>query len=368
MLRRSIISISNAFTQKNSLIDNSKSIGGGIGNVNKYYYCTANTNKDEKVDVAQLKKNVLEYKRSRDQVLTAYNDKFRFSIINLTKSANTAKTKHNLSLSDSQTLGKLMSGVSMCASFLSDEERISAQIISNKNPLNVYAEAIHVGEVRGYLVNGDEAPQDVDTKAIFHFSKILYGNLKPIDSYVEGGDLTISKEFQTYFDKSEQIPSYITLENIVSTETDSIEFNGGLVVQTLPFTTEKELEDLVVEIKSMSLYDLFVKEKKSLDEILDILSVNSKQKEPITKITNTIIDFFCRCSAKSFKSKLLTLGLDEVKYLSTHNHNQLNCIYCNKNYDLTVDDFKELIQILENNNNNNNNNNNGDSSSTKPSE
>ncbi|KAN0004161.1 hypothetical protein ACTFIZ_010323 [Dictyostelium cf. discoideum] len=374
---------------------------------------------------------ILEYKRTRDQVINAHNEKFRFSIINLTKAANISKTKHNLSISDAQLLGKLMSGVSMCASFLSDEERISAQIISDINPTHIYAEAIHVGEVRGFLINGDtprlETPdQVINRKGIFQFSKILYGHLKPIQSVVavEEKDLTITKEFQHYFDQSEQIPSFIQLEtklksnynnndnnnnnnnnNIVINDeiqqiedkqkqeqeqeiinsnndiidNDQLQFNGGILIQTLPSTTEEELVQLKTNIEKYSIADLFLKEKKSIKEILSILTNN----DPSVEVISTIfVDFYCRCTLKTFKDKILTLGINEIKHLEEHNHNELKCIYCNRYHYLKDTDFKEMINHLEqdkeqklkvlkemeqeevqeqqqqNNNNNNNNNNN----------
>ncbi|KAM9966019.1 hypothetical protein ACTFIR_006207 [Dictyostelium discoideum] len=336
---------------------------------------------------------ILEYKRTRDQVINAHNEKFRFSIINLTKAANISKTKHNLSISDAQLLGKLMSGVSMCASFLSDEERISAQIISDINPTHIYAEAIHVGEVRGFLINGDtprlETPdQVINRKGIFQFSKILYGHLKPIQSVVavEEKDLTITKEFQHYFDQSEQIPSFIQLEtklksnsnnsdnsnNIVINDeiqvqvqqeqqgqeqeqqiinsnndvidNDQLEFNGGILIQTLPSTTDEELVQLKNNIEKYSIADLFLKEKKSIKEILSILTNN----DPSVEIISTIfVDFYCRCTLKTFKDKILTLGINEIKHLEEHNHNELKCIYCNRYHYLKDTDFKEMINHLE---------------------
>ncbi|KAM9964535.1 hypothetical protein ACTFIW_004304 [Dictyostelium discoideum] len=336
---------------------------------------------------------ILEYKRTRDQVINAHNEKFRFSIINLTKAANISKTKHNLSISDAQLLGKLMSGVSMCASFLSDEERISAQIISDINPTHIYAEAIHVGEVRGFLINGDtprlETPdQVINRKGIFQFSKILYGHLKPIQSVVavEEKDLTITKEFQHYFDQSEQIPSFIQLEtklksnsnnsdnsnNIVINDeiqvqvqqeqqgqeqeqqiinsnndvidNDQLEFNGGILIQTLPSTTDEELVQLKNNIEKYSIADLFLKEKKSIKEILSILTNN----DPSVEIISTIfVDFYCRCTLKTFKDKILTLGINEIKHLEDHNHNELKCIYCNRYHYLKDTDFKEMINHLE---------------------
>ncbi|KAN0022836.1 hypothetical protein ACTFIU_005577 [Dictyostelium citrinum] len=373
---------------------------------------------------------ILEYKRTRDQVINAHNEKFRFSIINLTKAANISKTKHNLSISDAQLLGKLMSGVSMCASFLSDEERISAQIISDINPTHIYAEAIHVGEVRGFLINGDtprlETPDEViNRKGIFQFSKILYGHLKPIQSVVavEEKDLTITKEFQHYFDQSEQIPSFIQLETRLKSnnnsssnnnnnnnnnnfvindeiqqiekdqieeqqqiinsnndliDNDQLEFNGGILIQTLPSTTSEELNQLKTNIEKYSIADLFLKEKKSMKEILSILTNN----DPSVEVISTIfVDFYCRCTLKTFKDKILTLGISEIKHLEEHNHNELKCIYCNRYHYLKDTDFKEMINHLEqekeqklkvlkeieqeqqkeqeqNNNNTNNNNNN----------
>ncbi|KYR00501.1 hypothetical protein DLAC_02509 [Tieghemostelium lacteum] len=319
---------------------------------NQYFrnFCTSN---GKETSSTPKSKSLEEYKRTRDQVVTGYNKNFRFSIINLTKAANVAKNKHNLSLVDSVSLGKLMAGVSMCASFLTDQERIAAQIISNKNPNNIYAEAVHVGEVRGYSINSNLPENDdvsVERKSVFNFSKILYGNQKPISSFVSGSaDVNIQEDFQTFFDKSEQIPTFISLENLVNFQNGDTEFNGGVLIQSLPSSNAQSLINHIKETfekKNLSIDYLLNVEKLTLSEILERIYSSADQHpdyDPIKSIDCTFVDFFCRCSLNTFKTKLQTLGLEEILSMKEQNHDTLNCIYCNKNYKLSPNDFQDMI-------------------------
>eukprot|EP01133_Synstelium_polycarpum_P014392 gene14392-16984_t len=264
--------------------------------------------------------------------------------------ANTAKVKHGLASKDAAQLAKMMSGVSLAASFLTDEERIAAQIrCSNTNPAILYAEAMQVGEVRGFLVNADDDAHNPHVRygqqppapdGVFQLSKILYGQQKPVESIVYMQDYSITSEFQLFYDLSEQVPTAVHLENEVGAD-GTIAFNGGLVVQSLPGTPDSMIEDMKKTLSTLSIQTLLIKEKKSLQDILHLIAPHK-----IEIITSTFVDFFCRCSLKNFKTKLMTLGLEEIKHLKTHKHDSLNCNYCNKTYTLATEDFDEMINTL----------------------
>ncbi|EFA78772.1 hypothetical protein PPL_08233 [Heterostelium album PN500] len=322
-----------------------------LSNFKRNYSVAATSDVTDSQPQQQLSSKALEHKRTRDQVVTAFSNQLRLSIINLTKAANVGKTKHGLNSTETMQLGKMMSGVSLCASFLSDEERISAQIkCGNRNPQYLYAEAIQVGEVRGYLVNNESiAEQEKDYRyrkenppvGLFQFNKILYGQSKPVESTVELEDFTITTEFQRYFSLSEQVPTVISLEHEHDSD-GTVTFNGGILVQSLPTTPDSTMQAVQERVKLFKIDTLLNKEKKSLEEILKLIAPH-----PIEIIGSTFVDFFCRCSLKSFKSRLITLGLDEIKYLKQHNHDTLNCNYCNKKYVLQSQDFDDMIKSIE---------------------
>ncbi|GAM28801.1 hypothetical protein SAMD00019534_119770, partial [Acytostelium subglobosum LB1] len=231
--------------------------------------------------------------RTRDQVVTAFSSQLRLSIVNLTKAANVAKVKHGLSAHEASLLGKMMAGVTLCASFLTDEERIAAQIkCDNRNPNVIYAEAIQVGEVRGYISNRDvtiQNSQSVDRpEGTLNFSKVLYGLQKPIESIVPMNDYSISGEFDNYFSLSEQIPSVIALEHSLGHD-NGVQFNGGLLVQSLPSTPTSIIDAVRANVQKYNIEQLLSDEKRSLEDILRLMAPHE-----IEIIGSTFVDFFCR--------------------------------------------------------------------------
>jgi molecular chaperone Hsp33 len=212
----------------------------------------------------------------------------------------------------------------------------------------VTAEAIQVGEVRGFVVQGD--PHDTEpvvdpsfgTTGFFRVRKILYNHHHPISSIVElkHGDGT--SEFQQFLDKSEQIPSHISLVTKVDND-GKITFCGGILVQNAPEVALENLEKTKEVLHKHSIAQLFLEDKMALKDILPIV-IPEEINNPTTR---TVVDYFCRCKIGSIKSKMATLGIEELKDMQQCKHNDIKCVYCAREYHITDADFEDVFKLCE---------------------
>lgn len=292
----------------------------------------------------------------RDRVVKALteNGRFRMAVVRNTNAAREAQKRHKLSPLAAVFLGKTMAGASLLSSFLTSEERIIIEINGSGVLGKVFAEALQLGEVRGYVANpqaslnfGSPATTLSDACGIglFKVARILYGNYAPVEGVVELIEGDISTDLAYYLLQSEQIPSAVVLDVSVNEE-GQIEQSGGIIVQALPGASEQQIRALYDSLQDLDrLPELFFN-GYSVEEVLQMSAV-----EPLIEISETPIDFFCRCSLERFKSTLITLGMDEIREMQAQEQRELVCRYCNNHYYLQDADFQELLAKLQAKNN-----------------
>lgn len=295
-------------------------------------------------------------------IVESFTNHVRVSVIQNTKTAQTAKNRHKISNKDATLLGKAMAGVSLLASLLEGDERIKATFSSTGPIQTLCVEAIHVGEVRGFLDRTSETQLDhLITPGILKVSKILYGHSLPIESVVEIKNGDIVSDFQNYFDLSDQIASIVDLKTIVD-PAGTVLFSGGYLMQELPSssgnTKIKELQQFLTEKDALN---TFIKDFLSSDKHLTpynmlkyILPDAEYNSLPgIDTMIRYPIDFHCRCSKKAFTNALVTLGKQELLDIVDSNVKQgkittdLTCHFCSKVYSLPNPEIEHLATTLD---------------------
>lgn len=296
----------------------------------------------DKNKIDDLKKEL----KLRDRVVKAMSKDgfFRIVAIKNTTTAITAQKNHNLSYIPAFFLARALSSASMYAALLKGEERVSIDITGEYEISNIYAEAIHVGEVRGYVGFRDlteehkiENLSDYLGNGMFTLTRILQNNQEPLVSITPLRTGDIATDLAYYFTQSEQIPTAVILDVDIDKDSGLIKQSGGLILQAMPGHSKEtlfQIYDKLNEIKSLTSY--FEAEMTPKDLLNEIIPFEFEC------IGSTIIDFYCRCSKENFKDKLITLGINELKGLQKDNNRELVCHYCNNKYQLTDDDFNEM--------------------------
>lgn len=284
----------------------------------------------------------------RDRVIRAItkNGKFRLAAVKSTATSRIAMENHQLSPLSGFLLSRALSGVALLSSFLKGEERISIQFDGNGPVRTIYAEALQVGEIRGYARAASEIPA-IDSLSegigigFLKVSKYLYNKFEPVMGIVDLQRSDITTDIAYYLAQSEQIPSGITLDVLFS-DTGEIAEAGGVLVQAMPGATEQEIEQIEEALRNLPPIGNLLADGVSLEDIL-------ARAVPFEfdMVNNSPIDFFCRCSMDRFKEILLTLGVSEIRDMESSGQNELVCQYCSKKYHLEPSDFEEIITTLK---------------------
>ncbi|MCO6465504.1 MAG: Hsp33 family molecular chaperone HslO [Bradyrhizobiaceae bacterium] len=281
----------------------------------------------------------------RDRVVKAItkDGMFRAAVVHNTLSVQTAQNQHELDPLRSLMLARAMSGATLMASFLKGEERVVLSFEGDGQIRTVYAEAMQVGEVRGYCTMNEEPVADRKSalgQGLLKVQRVLYGKNEPITGIVEliRGDVTT--DLGHYLTQSEQIPSAFMLDCAYD-EADKIRQSVGLLVQAMPGARPEDIFKVYDVLDMLDRPTEFADRGYTPEDILrQILPTD------IDVLGSSPVDFFCRCSIERFKSVLLTLGYDEILSMERQGHNELHCQYCNKRYLLTEQDFGELKEQL----------------------
>lgn len=296
----------------------------------------------------ELKKKYL----LRDRVVRAItkNGKFRVAVVKSTDTTRMAMENHQLGGLTAYLLARALSGVALLSSFLKGEERIVLQFDGTGPVRMIYVEALQVGEIRGFAKNAEgvvEAASEVKvlTDALsvgfLKVSKYLYNKFEPATGIVELHKSDITTDIAYYLTQSEQIPSAITLDVLMS-DYDKVQESGGLLIQAMPGATEREIEQIEEAILKLGPIAKLLNEGLAPEEILEMVMPFEYD------IVNTSpIDFFCRCSLERFKEIITTLGINEVRDMKETGQNELICQYCSKKYYLEQSDFDEIITTLK---------------------
>ncbi len=298
--------------------------------------------------IAELKQRF----RQRDRVVRvlSLDGAFRAVAIKNTVVAQTAQQRHGLEPVGARLLAQALASASLLASFLKGEERIVVEVHGDGPVSTVAAEALQVGEVRGYVEYEQEQsngvplaahPYPLGRKGLFRIMRILYNHSEPVVSVVElqPGDIAVNLEY--YFERSEQIPTVVQFD-VTFDKSGFISTSAALLVQTMPGATPQEIYAVEERLRVLPPLSELLASGFMPEEILRQVLPG-----PFTVLNNTPVDFFCRCSRERFKELLTTLSYEEVQEMQRLGHNELVCHYCGERYRLTGQDFAEVLQRIQ---------------------
>jgi len=285
--------------------------------------------------------------KNRDKVIKALDStgNLRVAITRNTNSTRTAQEKHIIGPVQSFYLARLLTASSLMASFLKGEERIILEIDSEGFIRKVFAESLHLGEVRGFVrINESMDFTELESREALlrdgklKVSRVLYNKTEPITGIVrlESGD--ISSDIAHYYKQSEQLPTAVLLDVDFDDE-GIITQSGGVMIQALPGAKPKQLREAYERLTSLGRLSELYSENTSPEEIINVIFPDGYE-----IIDSIRLDFFCRCSKEKFIDKLITLDYKEIADMKDKKHNELVCQYCNAHYYLDDKDFTKILE------------------------
>ena len=279
---------------------------------------------------------------------TAANAQIRAFACTTRETVETARASHNTSPVVTAALGRLLSAGAMMGSMLKgDDELITLQIKGDGPIGGLTVTADMNGHVKGYanvpdviLPANAQGKLDVGGAVGAGVLSVIrdMGLKDPYVGQIELQTGEIAEDLTYYFATSEQIPSAVGLGVLVDKD-QSVKQAGGFIIQLMPFTPDEvvdRLEKKITEIDSVTqMLDRGLTPEQILEEILGDFGLE------ITDTTET--RFHCDCSKERVSRALSTLSKKDLDSIIADGESiEVKCQFCNKAYEFTVDELKEM--------------------------
>lgn len=281
---------------------------------------------------------------------TAANHQIRAFAATTKDLVEEARKAHNTSPVATAALGRLLTAGSMMGSMMKGEDELLTLQIKCSGPIGgLTVTADSSANVKGYVHN-PEVMLPPNAKGKLDVGKALdLGVLSVIkdmglkEPYVGQTHLVsgeIAEDLTYYFATSEQVPSSVAL-GVLMNKDNTVKQAGGFIIQLMPFAEEEvisKLEKKIGEITSItSFLDNDYTPEMILEHILGEFGVEILDKVP-TK-------FYCNCSKERVEKAIVSIGKKDIKEMIDDGEPiEVNCHFCNKHYNFSVEDLKDIIK------------------------
>ena len=150
----------------------------------------------------------------------------------------------------------------------------------------------------------------------------------------------IAEDLTYYFAVSEQVPSSVGL-GVLMEKDNTVRQAGGFMIQLMPFTPDEVIDRLEKKLASVdsvtAMLDRGMTPEQILEELLGEFGLEMNEKLPVS--------YRCDCSRERISQALISIGKKDLQEMIDDGKPiQVNCHFCNKNYEFTVDELRELLK------------------------
>ena len=276
----------------------------------------------------------------------------RILVINSRSIVNDAIRFHKTSPTASAALGRLVTATSMIGTMLpEDGDTVTISIQGDGEAGRLLSVGDYFGNVKGYiqnpLANPPKKPNGkLDVGAAIGAGTISFvksvGAIEPQVGTIELVSGEIAEDIATYFAKSEQIPTVLSLGVLVDTDYSCLAA-GGVLIQLMPFPDEETID--LIERNAADLVNIsrYFDQGKTNEEIMEI----AMRDIPYDIFDTIEVGYKCDCSAHRMQEKIKSLGKGEIlkmldEQVAEGKPRELTaiCRFCNSEYTFTE---KELV-------------------------
>lgn len=294
---------------------------------------------------------------SKDYIIRAIaaDDQIRAFAATTKNMVEYARSRHNTSPVATAALGRLLTAGSMMGSMMKGDKDLLTIIVKGQGALGgITVTADSHCQVKGYvdepmviLPANDKGKLDVS-------GAIGPGTLKVIkdigmrEPYVGEINLIsgeLAEDLTYYFAVSEQVPSSVGL-GVLMNRDNTVAQAGGFILQLMPDTSDEVITALEKKIANIESVTTMLSNGMTPEDIL---------KEVLGDFGVRIMDkmetsFSCNCSRERVEKALISVGKDELdKMIEEGQPVELNCHFCNTNYEYSIDDLKRIRKAQDRN-------------------
>lgn len=261
-----------------------------------------------------------------------------------------ARKSHNTSPVATAALGRLLTAGGMMGIMMKGEEDLLTIKIQGSGPIEgLTVTADSKGNVKGYAYNpGVMLPPNEFGKldvggAVGEGVLSVIQDIGLKEPYVGqtilvGGE--IAEDLTYYFANSEQTPSSVAL-GVLMNKDNTVKQAGGFIIQLLPGASEEMIALLEKRLGEITTVTSLLEEGKTpemiLTHILGGLGLDIMEEIPVR--------FHCNCEKSRVEKALISIGKKELDEMIEEGKTiEVNCHFCNKNYEFTVDELKDLLE------------------------
>ena len=260
-----------------------------------------------------------------------------------------ARVHHNTSPVATAALGRtLTAGAIMGSMMKNDTDMLTLQIRGDGPIEGITVTADSHANVKGYVGNPDvmlppkNGKLDVGGAVGIGLLQVIkdMGLKEPYVGQVALQTSEIAEDLTYYFATSEQVPSAVGL-GVLMNKDNTVRQAGGFIVQLMPFAEEEviaKLEENVSKIDSVTnLLEQGHTPESLLEKVLEGFDIEINDTLPT--------QFHCNCCRERVEKALISIGRKELNEMIQEGKDiEMNCHFCNKNYNFTVEDLKRIIR------------------------
>jgi molecular chaperone Hsp33 len=198
------------------------------------------------------------------------------------------------------------------------------------------------GATRGLIqLPGDVRRMAFGERGMLQIARTLHnGSLHQGAVQVPPKTPTMSSAFMAYMQESEQVVTVIAVGSHVAA--GEVVAAGGYMVQLLPEVGEGQLMVMTERLREFEdIVPLLARGAASPEALL----AETLYGMPYTKVGERTVHFGCRCSAERLAGSLASLPRKDIESLMEGGKTlEIECDYCRKNYEFTVDQLRGLLQ------------------------
>lgn len=278
----------------------------------------------------------------------AFDGTVRIYAAKTTDLVEEARQIHDTWPAATAAFGKALTGTIIMGAMYKGDQNLTIRI-DGSGPIGGIVTTTNAnGEVRGYVGNphihastNDDKLADayaVGNDGFIHVTKDLnVRNIFTSSSEIRTGE--IAQDLAYYFTMSEQIPSAVGLGVLIN-EMNEAKAAGGFILQVMPGAKPETLDEIEKNIQAMRPVSELIKEDYTPEMIINEITKGKHQ-----FIETMSLHYACDCSRERFSKGLIALGKAEIeKLISEKEPVETVCHFCNKKYDFSEDDLKELLQ------------------------
>ena len=281
---------------------------------------------------------------------TAADANIRAFAVTSREMVETAREDHMTTPVMTAALGRLLSAGAMMGAMMKGEKDLLTLRIHAGGPLQgITVTADSKGRVKGYVGNPDvcipansKGKLDVAGAVGVGFMNVIkdMGLKEPYVGQVALQTSEIAEDLTYYFATSEQVPSAVGL-GVLMNKDNTVRQAGGFIVQLMPFAEESTIAKLEENVQKITSVTNLLEEghtpESLLEKVLEGFDMEINEKVPT--------EFYCNCSRERVEKALISIGRKELNEMIQEGKSiEMNCHFCNKNYEFTVEELKEILR------------------------